>query len=137
MEEKQVLEEPELADGVIRRARSLLALKTRDANTYMRSCNHVHIISAIADSQGRLFWLPLPHHQYDLSLLLGADTTGQDDICALTQVHKLLHHQLVFLDRRESLTSDNNGVLTDLFGHTLVADSLLHLDTHINWFYLL
>ena len=114
MVEEQVLQEAELTYGIVRCAGRLLTLKTGNADSDLRCRDHVHVISAVADGQGSLLWVPVAHHHYDLCFLLGADTASQNNIRTFAQVHELFHHRFVLLNSSQCLTSNHHSIISCL-----------------------
>ena len=80
MDEQQRLQELELADGVVCGTRCLLAFLAKDANAYVRFQDHVDVVGAVSDTEGRLVRESVSNHQHDLRLLLWRHTASQHDV---------------------------------------------------------
>jgi len=71
VDEHELLEEPELADGIVGCSCRLLPFKPCYADSNIGRIYHINIISPISNSQRRLPFIVLFNHQYNLSFLLG------------------------------------------------------------------
>mgnify|MGYP000094176089 CR=1 FL=1 len=127
MVEHQRLEELKLAYGIVRGLNCLLAFESTDTDSHVSCTDHIDVICSIAYRQGSLLQISILDKQDDLCLLLGADTAGQDDIGALTQIHKHVLKRLVALDQSKRLSSHNHSILAHLLATLLLFIGDLHL----------
>ena len=80
MDEQQRLQELELTDGVVCGTRCLLAFLAKDANAYVRFEDHVDVVGAVSNTEGRLVRESVSNHQHNLRLLLRRHTASQHDV---------------------------------------------------------
>jgi len=100
MEKEQVSQKLELSNSIVRCSYSLLTFQSSDSYSNMSCCDHVDIVSSIADGQSCLFRVTIAHHANNFSFLLGADTASQNHVGTFAEVYKLLHQVIILLNRR-------------------------------------
>ena len=112
MDKEQILEELELADGVVRGLDSLLSFESADADAQMSCVDHVDIVGSITDRKSSLSRIALLDHKDDFGLLLGAHSACKYNIGTLAKINESCQFRLAILNETESLTCDNHCVLT-------------------------
>ena len=88
MNKHQVLQELELANGIVWSFNSLLSLQSTDAYSNMCCINHIHIISTISNCQSSKLWVSILYHHNNFSLLFRANSAGKNYICSFTQINE-------------------------------------------------
>lgn len=95
VEEEKVAQESELPDGVVGGTHGLLTLEASNTDADVCSCDHVHVVSTIANSQSGLVRVPIAYHMDDFCFLLGTDATSEHDIGTLAQINEFFLDELV------------------------------------------
>ena len=80
MNEKQVFQELEFSNCIVRSLYSLLTLKATNTDTDVCGIDHVDIVCSVSNCKCCLIGEPNLNQIHNLSLLLRADSAGQYDI---------------------------------------------------------
>ena len=84
MQEKQISQELELANCIVRSTYSLLTFEASYAYSNMGCCDHVYIIGSVAYRKSCFQWITSSHHYNDVSFLFRTYATCKHYISTFT-----------------------------------------------------
>lgn len=124
MSKEQSPQEAELTDGIVRVTHSLVALLSKDANTYMRLLYHIHIIRPIANGQCDRLWLTdLDHFDY-LGLLARRGSADDNCLAFAEDAKEGRAHALRILNEAQRLSLDKDAELVFIINDIIVTFSV-------------
>ena len=93
----------------------------------MRCCDHIYIVSTIADCQSCLLWGSFTNHLDDLRLLQGTHSAGEDYICIVTEFYEIILQAWNLLDLSQCVASNDHCIVTPFLGYVLLSQEIVQL----------
>lgn len=123
VEEKQRLQELELANGVVCASCSLLALLAQDADADVGLQDHSNVVGAVTDGQSSFCGMPFLHHVDDVGLLLRGNAAGEDDVDLFAHVKEYFLGLFKLIDNANRLPRNHERL--PLKRDTLLRERLI------------
>ncbi|GIX61567.1 RING-box protein 1 [Babesia caballi] len=109
VDEEQLAQEPELADGEVRRPARLAPLAAVDAHPHVGRQDHVNVVGSVSDGERRAVLVELGVVPRQLELLLVRRAAGDHHPRELRQPEEALLQRLVCVDRLQHVPCDGHA----------------------------